>query len=130
MKNSVTRILFLPARYLINYYKPNMYETKEHIKSRMLKNAARLWGYKETETESSFDPVVSLLLTAFASELEKVSGDIQASGARVLERLVQLLSPDTLTGALPAHGIATALPVEDATELFEDTRFYTHVKMA
>jgi hypothetical protein len=106
-----------------------MQETKEHIKTRMLKNAARLWGYTETEAENNFDPLVSLLLTACATELEKISGEIQASRARVLERLIQLLSPDTLTGALPAHAVATALSVEDSTEVHEEVQWYTRVKL-
>lgn len=105
-----------------------MQETREHIKSRILKNVARLWGYTETEAESNFDPMVSMLLGACATEMEKISGEIHASRARVMERLVQLLSPDTLTGALPAHAVASALPVETATELKPDTQFYTRLK--
>lgn len=105
-----------------------MQETREHIKSRMLKNVARLWGYTETEAESNFDPLVSMLLGACATELEKISGEIHSSRARVMERLVQLLSPDTLTGALPAHALASALPVETTTELKPDMQFYTRLK--
>lgn len=105
-----------------------MLETREHIKSKMLKNVARLWGYTETEAESNFDPLVSMLLGACATELEKISGEIHSSRARVMERLVQLLSPDTLTGALPAHAVASALPVEATAELKPDMQFYTRLK--
>ena len=105
-----------------------MQETREHIKSRMLKNVARLWGYSDVEAESSFDPLVSMLLGACATELEKISGDIHASRARVMERLVQLLSPDTLTGALPAHAVASALPIEATSDLAPDMQFYTRLK--
>jgi hypothetical protein len=107
-----------------------MQENRHHIKARMLKSAARAWGYPETEAENNFDPMVSMLLAACSIELEKISGDIQASQARVVERLVQLLSPDVLTGALPAHAIATALPVEKTTVLAADAQFYTHRKPA
>ena len=105
-----------------------MQETREHIKSRMLKNVARLWGYSDVEAESNFDPLVSMLLGACATELEKISGDIHASRARVMERLVQLLSPDTLTGALPAHAVAGASPIEATAELKPDMQFYTRLK--
>jgi len=105
-----------------------MQETREHIKSRMLKNAARLWGYSDVEAESNFDPLVSLLLGACSTELEKISGDIHASRARVMERLVQLLSPDTLTGALPAHAVASALPIDGSIEVKPEMQFYTRLK--
>jgi hypothetical protein len=102
-----------------------MHENRHQIKARMLKSAARAWGYPETEAESNFDPMVSMLLTACSVELEKIAGDIQASQARVVERLVQLLSPEVLTGALPAHAIATATSVESTTWLAGNAQFFT-----
>lgn len=90
----------------------------------MLKNAARAWGYAETESESNFDPLVSMLLGACSIELEKISGEIQGSRARVLERLVQLLSPDAFIGALPAHAVACATPVEKSLDIAEDAQYY------
>ncbi len=105
-----------------------MQESRNQIKTRLLKNAARAWGYSETESENNFDPLVSMLMTACAAELEKISGEIQGSRARVLERLVQLLSPDALTGAIPAHAIACATPVDKVFELAEQTQFYTSRK--
>jgi len=107
-----------------------MQESRDHIKTRMLKNASRAWGYTETESESNFDPLVSMLLTACSVELEKISGEIHASRARVLTRLVQLLSPDALTGALPAHAVACATPVEKRFSLPEDLQFYIPRKLA
>ena len=106
-----------------------MQESRDHIKTRLLKNAARAWGYSETEAESNFDPLVSMLLTACSAELEKISGEIEASRGRILERLVQLLSPDALTGALPAHAVVCATPVEDKLEIKEDIQYYTPRKL-
>jgi hypothetical protein len=106
-----------------------MQESREHIKTRMLKNAARAWGYSETESESNFDPLVSMLLSACSIELEKISGEIQGSRARVLERLVQLLSPDAFTGALPAHSVACATPVEKTLDITEDAQYYISRKI-
>lgn len=101
-----------------------MQETREHIKARMLKNAARTWGLPETESENNFDPLVSMLLSACSIELEKISSEIQGSRARVLERMVQLLSPEAFTGAVPAHAIATGLPMDKRTDLAENAQFY------
>ena len=101
-----------------------MQETRDQIKTRLLKNAARSWGLPENETEMNFDPLVSMLLSACSVELEKISGEIHNSRARVLERMVQLLSPDSLTGALPAHAIAAATPVDRRMDIPEDTQFY------
>ncbi len=101
-----------------------MQESRDHIKARLLRNAARAWGFAETEAEVNFDPLVSMLLSACAAELEKISGEIHNSRARVLERMVQLLSPDSLTGALPAHAIACTTPIDAKMELGEDTQFY------
>lgn len=101
-----------------------MSESRENIKTRMLKNAARVWGLPDTEAESNFDPLVSMLLTACSIELEKISGEIESSRARVLERMVQLLSPDAFTGALPAHAVATATSIEKKDGVTESTQFY------
>lgn len=99
-------------------------ENREQIKNRMIKTAARLWGYSEDETESSFDPLVSLLFSASAVELEKISGEIQATRARLLERMVQLLSPEVLSGPLPAHAVMYARAVEDDARLQDTDQFF------
>jgi hypothetical protein len=90
----------------------------------MMQYAARFWGLPETETEANFDPVVSLLMGACATELEKINGEIENSRSRVLERLVQLLSPEALTGVLPAHAIAYALPAEQSVKTLPSDQFY------
>ncbi len=89
-----------------------------------MKTAARLWGYPEDETESSFDPLVNVLFSACALELEKISNEIHASRARLLERMVQLLSPEVLCGPLPAHAVIHAKTVEDIAWLKESDQFF------
>lgn len=91
----------------------------------MLKTASALWGLKGTQQESHFDPLVGILLGACASELEKISHDIDDTRGRTLERLVQLLYPEVLTHALPAHAIACANPTEKHITLSAETQF-TH----
>lgn len=107
-----------------------MIESREHIKTRMLKHASRMWGHTETQAESNFDPLVGLLLDACAAELEKVSSDIYASRSRIMERLVSLLSPEIITGALPAHAVANAVPLENTAVLDPDMQFYTKIKLS
>ncbi|HEX6431574.1 MAG TPA: hypothetical protein VF008_27980 [Niastella sp.] len=99
-------------------------ENREQIKNRMMKTAARLWGYSEDETESSFDPLVNVLFSACALELEKISNEIHASRARLLERMVQLLSPEVLCGPLPAHAIMHARTIDETAWLRESDQFY------
>jgi len=93
-----------------------------------MKTAARLWGYPEDETESSFDPLVNVLFSACALELEKISNEIHASRARLLERMVQLLSPEVLCGPLPAHAVMHTKSIEDTAWLQEDDQFFSSQK--
>lgn len=96
----------------------------------MMQSAARFWGMPETDTDTSFDPLVALLMGACATELEKINGEIENSRSRVLERLVQLLSPEALTGVLPAHAIAYALPAEQLGKTGPEDQFYISKKLA
>lgn len=89
-----------------------------------MQSAARFWGLPDTDTDASFDPLVSLLMGACATELEKINGEIENSRSRVLERLVQLLSPEALTGVLPAHAIVYALPAEKSCTINPEDQFY------
>ena len=73
-----------------------MSETSEVIKNRMIKRAAALWGVPANEIEISFDPVVTLLLGACASEIEKIHEKINESQARVTEKIIQLMTPETV----------------------------------
>lgn len=104
-------------------------ETKERIKSRMLKNAAKIWGYKDTELETAYDPLVGLLMGALSVELEKVSDEIETSQARILDRLAQLLTPDVLTSSRPAHAILHARSSEPEMILAKEIQLYTIRKL-
>jgi len=101
-------------------------EQKERIKDRMLKTAARLWGYPDAEVESSFDPIVQLLLDACSSELEKISGEVDVSHARLVERLAQIMMPEPITSSHPAYGVLHAGSNESSTIINSDNQlFYT-----
>lgn len=106
-----------------------MQESREKIKSRMIKNASRIWGHTDTEAESAFDPLVSMIMGALSAELEKISGDIHESGSRVIEKLVQLLTPEPLTTAMPAHCVMTAKSVQANFQVYPSYQFYTYKKV-
>jgi hypothetical protein len=95
-----------------------------------MQSAARFWGLSDTDTEANFDPLVALLMGACAAELEKINGEIENSRSRVLERLVQLLSPEALTGVLPAHAIACALPADPVSQTGPEDQFYISKRFA
>lgn len=86
--------------------------TKEEIRGRMLRKAASLWGVPANEIEMSFDPIVSLLITACAAEIEKISGEIDESQTRITEKIIQLMTPEYIFGARPSHSILYTEPVD------------------
>jgi hypothetical protein len=103
-----------------------MLETRDQIKSRMLQQAARLWGYQEAAIDTTaFDPLVDLLVGALATESERVYGEIQASRGRILERLVELLLPEVVTAPRPAHSVMAVRPIELLGEVTRTDAFTT-----
>ncbi len=107
-----------------------MQESKEKIKSRMIKNASRLWGYQDTQTESAFDPFVGMLIGSLAEELEKVSEEIAGTESRVVEKLVELLTPEPIVGPFPAHALMQAKPVQSQFTIDPLYQFYLYKKKA
>ncbi len=106
-----------------------MRESKDRIKSRMISNAARIWGFQEPQAESSFDPIVSLLLGACAFELEKISSEINNSESRIIERLVNILTPQPITSPHPAYAVAYAKPSKKGAKVTPDCQFYADIKV-
>jgi hypothetical protein len=89
----------------------NEYLSKEAIKSRMFKNAARFWGYTDADLDA-FDPLVRLMIEACSVESYKINNDIISSDVRVMEKMASLLTPDVFTSALPSHSIIHSRSVE------------------
>ncbi len=87
--------------------------TKEHIKNRMIKNAAQMWNVQANDIETSFDPIITLLLSACASEIEKIGGEVNSSTTRITKQVVQLMTPENINGPSLAHGILCAEPIDD-----------------
>ena len=101
--------------------------TKEVIRSRMLKHALNFWNIKNTE---DLDPIVKLILEALSSELYNLGNEIKDSEVRLLEKIANLLAPEFLTCPNPAHAIMHASPVEATDMLTETDHFYTQKKIS
>jgi hypothetical protein len=94
---------------------------KENIKDRMFKNAAGFWGIRNVE---NFDPLVKLLIEAMASEIYKLSNEVNNIETRILERIAHLLTPDILMSVRPAHMLLHAQPIEEQCIIHKETGFY------
>lgn len=88
---------------------------QERIKDRVLKRAARYWGFSDIEMETSFDPVVSVMLNALAYELEKIAHELEDSKNLIVERVLEIMFPQTASGVKPARAILHAAPIENNT---------------
>ncbi len=102
--------------------------SKDQIKDRLLKRAAKQWGYSDVELENVFDPIVNLLFDVCAKELEKISNEIYSSRRRITERLVDILTPTASAKATPARGVMHAYPTEDEVTLNDYHQFFYQKK--
>ncbi len=93
----------------------------------MLKKAAQLWGIPASEIDVSFDPIVSILITACAAEIEKISAEVNDSQTRITEKIIQLMTPETIFGSRPAHAILFTKPLDSDVTVKPDYLF-THKK--
>ncbi|RZJ51247.1 MAG: hypothetical protein EOO19_01175 [Chryseobacterium sp.] len=98
---------------------------QERIKDRILRRAARLWGYNELEAETSFDPVVSLLLSATASELEKLGFELESSRSRIVERILEIMFPEEVSGVIPSRSLLQVFPLENQSKISLKNHFKT-----
>ena len=97
---------------------------QEQIKNRMLKRASKMWGYSELESENAFDPVLELILSACASELEKLRFEQENSRARITERLLEIIFPNEVTGITPSQTLLQLTPIENNVQISR----YSHFK--
>ncbi|HSD05674.1 type VI secretion system baseplate subunit TssF [Flavobacterium sp.] len=86
---------------------------QERIKDRVLKRAARSWGFSDVEMETSFDPVVSMMLNALSYELEKVAHELEDSKTRIVERVLEIMFPEVTSGTKPSRAIMHASPIDN-----------------
>lgn len=96
----------------------------EDIKRRMIVNASRMWGYRDTQDVNLFDPALALIFGAIAGELHRLSGQIQESDTRVIEKIVDLLFDKDNFPRIAAHAVATARPILPRTIIDGLCHFY------
>jgi hypothetical protein len=97
------------------------FNSKEEIRTRMLRNAMDYWG---TTNINDMDPMVKLLIEALSAELFNVSNDVKNLENRVLSKISRILASDYLTSALPAHAVLKAQPIEIHERLNVDNHFF------
>lgn len=107
-----------------------MPESRNTIKSRMLRTVARMWEYPGVENEAAFDPLVALLINACAAELAKINREKKLSQSRLTEEVARLLIPDAQTRAAPAHAIASASPLKNAGYVDDKEQFLCNPEQA
>jgi hypothetical protein len=95
--------------------------TRERIRNRLLKKAAEVWGYAESEMDE-FDPLVTLLIEACSVEFERIASEVGKTQNRMLERLAQLMYPE-ITMVRPSYGIMQAVSAEPYSTLHTDSQF-------
>ncbi len=100
------------------------FDTTDTIKRRMLQNASKIWGYPDIQDISSFDPVLGLMMGAFAEELHNISTEIDKSDARIIHNLLELIFNKNIFTHFPAHSIAIAKPLLPRLELNDLYQFY------
>ncbi|QJD96541.1 hypothetical protein HH214_11970 [Mucilaginibacter robiniae] len=98
-----------------------LFNTKEDIRTRMLRNAMDYWG---TTNINDMDPMVRLLVEALSIELFNVSNDVKNLENRVLSKISRILASDYLTSALPAHAVLKGQPVETREFINIDNYFF------
>lgn len=95
---------------------------KEVIKARILHQATKLWG---VHNPNALDPLVSLLIDAFSTEIFKVNNDIENIKVNILEKIARVLTPSIYTYPRPAHAIAITHPEESREVLLNHQEFYS-----
>ncbi|MFD1258008.1 hypothetical protein ACFQ3S_14460 [Mucilaginibacter terrae] len=98
-----------------------LFNTKEDIRTRMLRNAMDYWG---TTNINDIDPMVRLLVEALSTELFNVSNDVKNLENRVLSKISRILASDYLTSALPAHAVLKGQPVETQETVTINNHFF------
>lgn len=106
---------------------PETNNSKEAIKNSMLRHALNYWDLKNTE---DLDPIVKLILEALSVELYNLGNEVKDTQVRILEKIANLLAPEFLTSANPAHALMQVSPAEPKELLTAATGFYTQRKIS
>jgi len=97
--------------------------SKDAIKSRMIRNASAIWGYPDTQDINSFDPVVGMIIGALAEEIYNISEEIKKTDARIVEKLFDLLISQDVFNHFPAHALVRAKTTQPQVNVSESYQF-------
>lgn len=90
-------------------------ENEVLIKNRMLQKALEYWNVSAVvsakDLENSFDPIVSMLIGACASEIAKISNEFDHVTERIEKLLFKMMMPESIHGTKPAHAITLVEPL-------------------
>jgi hypothetical protein len=98
-------------------------DSKEAIRSRMIRTASGLWGFSDTQDINTFDPIVGMIFGAMAEELHGIATEIKKTDARIIEKLYELLFSQHIFTQFPAHAIARARPSQPQVTISENYQF-------
>ncbi|MEZ5198062.1 MAG: hypothetical protein R2764_17235 [Bacteroidales bacterium] len=97
--------------------------SKNEIKKRMMAAAAKAWGISNRDIDK-MDPLIPFLIDACASELEKISFDIYSNREKMSHKLMELLTPSSITSPYPARAVAYAQSMDAKCMINENNKFY------
>ena len=95
----------------------NVFDRKA-IKSRLQNLIVQRWGYEKYE-QNAFDPLVDLLISALAKELEKGHLSFEKAFGRVIDFITERLVPERLNEFEPAFGVLMSHPLTEICEINE-----------
>jgi len=99
-------------------------DTIDTIKSRLIRNASKLWGYPDVQDINSFDPVLGLIMGALAEELHSISREINSADSRIIGKFLELLFGHNTFTHFPAHSIVYAKPLQPRVNIDDLYQFY------
>ena len=106
-----------------------MMDGQEQIRNRLLRAAARHWGYQESDMDlQAFDPLVRLLVEACSGEVARLERMLAESETRIMERLLEQLAPEVTTGPRPAHAVAYVRALNGTESVTPELQLYTSVE--
>ena len=93
---------------------------KEEIQESMIRSALHFWNIKNVE---NLDPLVRLLIEGLSEQLYVLSGEMYDMENRVIQRICEVLLPESVSKAKPSHAIAYIAPQWNEVKTGLEMRF-------
>ena len=98
-------------------------DKQSDIRNRMIAAAAKSWDINIRDM-SKVDPIIPLLIDAIAGEIERVSSSIEEARNTMGNKLMELITPESLISPFPARAILYAHPFDASFVVTPDHQFY------